>query len=284
MDHDLRLVRKEISLSDLKSLIEEFMSLSADSSIELIKDKVNILLNGYACMTRRMESHYAFRARINNGSSYFDRVSDLWYPPGSVVKKWGRLNRPGQSIFYISASHEIATLEVRPKVGDMITMLRVKLKESSHLPHVMELGMAETVSQYGLSANVQLLENSKLRGVFAGLEDIEKNLKIRSMLASFMMQIVPPGQEYDYKKSVAIVEHLMLANHIDGVLFPSIAGDGSRKGGGMNMAIKPASADKLFVADHAWTAIVEDTYDTHGYVMKCIKNAKEIHGRIIDWG
>lgn len=98
-----------------------------------------------------------------------------------------------------------------------------------------------------------------------------------------MMEIIPSGKEPHYKKSVAIAETLMDSPYIDGVLYPSIAGDGSRNGGGMNMAIKPDSADSLFIPDHAWVSVVEDRYETHGYVMRCIKNVLKIENGRLFW-
>jgi hypothetical protein len=75
----------------------------------------------------------------------------------------------------------------------------------------------------------------------------------------------------------------MSSNEIHGIQFPSIAGDGSRSGGGMNLAIKPKYADELFEADCAWMSKVEDVHGSHGYKMKCIKNAQVINNNSIAW-
>ncbi len=275
---------KKTRYSDnLEKLIYEFEIASLDLDIDDLKAKLNTILNGYTCITKKIESHYAYRARINNGSEFFDKVDDLWYPPKEKIYKLGRLNRTHQSIFYISASHETAILEVRPKIGDLVTLLRVKLKDPMIFPHVMELGVAETQSQHGLNISFPLLEQTNIKNIFRNKEEIRKNLLIRSCIAKLMMQIAPHGQEEHYKKSISIAETLMNSSQIDGVLYPSIAGDGSRKGGGTNMALKPHCADKLFIPDHAWMAVVEDTYETYGYVMRCLKNVSKIENGHFVW-
>ncbi|HEX5276373.1 MAG TPA: RES domain-containing protein [Fluviicoccus sp.] len=278
------MTKKEKHAEDLEKLIYEFEGASLDLDIETLKQKLSLLLNGYTCITKRMESHYAFRARINIGSDFFEKTDELWYPPKENIQKPGRLNRINKSIFYISASHDTATLEVRPKVGDLVTILRVKLKDSARLPHVMELGIAETQSQHGLEITMPLLEQTNMKGIFLNKEEIRKNLLIRSCISRLMMKVIPGGQEDQYKKSVAIAEILMESPDIDGVLYPSIAGDGSRGGGGMNMAIKPESADELFVPDHAWVSVVENTYEEHGYIMRCVKNVLKIESGSFVWG
>jgi hypothetical protein len=147
----------------------------------------------------------------------------------------------------------------------------------------MELGVAETQSQHGLGISTPLLEWANTKGIFQNQEEARKNTLVRSCIARLMMKVIPNGKEQNYKKSVAIAETLMASPYIDGVLYPSIAGDGSRKGGGMNMAIKPDSADNLFIPDHAWISVVEDRYETHGYVMRCIKNVSKIENGRLFW-
>jgi hypothetical protein len=273
-----------IKYSDnLKKLIRDFEYGSLDLDIDVIKHKLNVMLSGYTCITRRMESHYAFRARINEGAELFSKAEELWYPPKEFIRKMGRLNRAHEPIFYISASHETATLEVRPNVGDHVTILRVKLNDAQKLPHVMELGVTESQPQHGLEVSTPLPEWANTKGIFHSQEEARKNMLIRSCIARLMMKVVPDGKEQRYKKSIAIAETLMASPYIDGVLYPSIAGDGSRKGGGMNMAIKPDSADNLFLPDHAWVSVVEARYETHGYIMRCIKNISKIENGHLLW-
>lgn len=156
----------KIKYSDnLTKLIRDFESASLDLDIEVIKQKLNVMLSGYTCITRQMKSHYAFRARINTRTELFSRTEQLWYPPKELIHKMGRLNNAHEPIFYISASHETATLEVRPNIGDYVTILRVKLNDAQRLPHVMELGVTETQSQHGLGISTPFLEWVNTKGI-----------------------------------------------------------------------------------------------------------------------
>lgn len=272
-----------MTILELEERIQEFEELDINCSIEEIKLVLNKVMLGYKCLTRVMDSSYAFRARINPNGENFREVSELWYPPKEKVKTQGRLNKAGESIFYISASSDIATLEIRPEIGDVITILGVKLKDFSKKPHVMELGLAETASQYGINNDIHLIENTNLKETFKDDEQIKKNLIIRGFLMRNFTKIVSIGQEKEFSKSIAIAEILMESEKIHGILYPSIAGDGSRKGGGMNMAIKTKYTDELFMSDHVWTAVVEEKYEKYGYVMRHLQKAKCIKEGSIIW-
>lgn len=237
-------------------------------------------MNGYSCLTRIIETEYAYRARINSSEKFFKNVNQLWYPPSSKIKKYGRLNRPGQSLFYIAASENTAILEMRPQKGDILTILRCKLINSNNKPHVMELGGAEKFSQHKIKSTVNLLENTHGgKSFFESNENIEKNLAIRSFLAREFTRIVDRGEEHKFKITVAIADILMSSNKIDGVEYPSIAGDVEKWKGGMNMALKPSIADRLYQADHCWISKVEETPKERidgNFAMRCIGTAKSI--------
>lgn len=271
------------SLANIKAKIAEFKRLDANISIDERNKLLNILMVGYISTTKAMGSFYAFRVRKNKPGENYLRVSRLWYPSENDVNAQGRVNRVGRSFLYISASADLAVLEKRPEVGDILTVLRVKLKDFSQRPHVMELGVAETSSQYGINNGFNLIEETNHRVLFSDNEELQKNILIRDFLAKEFMKIVTKENEHEFSTTIAIAEHLIKSNKMHGLVYPSIAGDGSRKGGGMNMAIKPKSADKLFMADHAWTLLVEGLHGTYGYKMRCLEHAKSISNGDIKW-
>jgi hypothetical protein len=237
------------------------------------------ILGGYTCITRVITSEVAFRARRNDSKPRFDHVAELWYPAPGYVRKLGRVNRVGQSMFYVSASHETATLEMRPAVGDVITILRIKRKPRSEPLHVMELGIAEKQSAHGLPQTVHIPENTQFRQVLAQRPGgVERNLAVRSFLASEFTRIVAPGREHEFKMTIAIGEFLLSSDRIDGLEYPSIAGavDGWR--GAANLVLKPDRADKSFVAEGCWMIAVERELPPPrlGYVVRCIRRAQTI--------
>lgn len=261
------------SFRDISRQIRDLEALDlATLSHDQIRARIQRLLAGYSCMTRRLDAEFAWRVRridVMPGD-----VRDLWYPPSTSVRTLGRLNRPGQSLMYLAASHHTAVLEMRPTVGDTFCVLQVRLKDRSILPHVMELGVAEKTSQHHLPRTARLLEESQQGREFLGPHG-RKNLLIRSYLAREFTRPVPRGEEHLFKLSVAIADLLLDSPQIDGVEYPCMAGDSARWGGGTNMALKPASADRLFVPDICWFSRVE-SIDSAGYHMRCERRAREI--------
>ena len=73
---------------------------------------------------------------------------------------------------------------------------------------------------------------------------------------------------------------------IDGVLYPSLAVKSGVSGPSMNLALKPASADKFFEPFECWMIEIvgETDSDPKGLVAHCIKIAKGFsEGRDILW-
>lgn len=229
----------------------------ARASFTDIRSLVQELFLGYSCLTRLIECHQSWRARKNIGSKLFTNVSELWYPKPSDVKRYGRVNQPGDPIFYVSASHQTSLLESRPVKGELVTILEIHLKNPTALPHVMELGVAEKSSEHKLPTTVNLLENTQLGREFLG-KQISKNLAIRSFLARELVKIIGNEEAHQFKVTAAIASILLSSERIDGLEYPSIAGDGSGQGGGVNLAIKPYSADRLFKPYSCFTLEVLD--------------------------
>ena len=232
---------------------------------------------GYSCLTRTISSTNAWRARKHINQAYFDNVRDIWYPRPEVIRTYGRLNRPGCPIMYAAASHHTAILELRPEVGDVFTVLQLRLTDQSKHPHVMELGVAERASQFGTSSSVRLLENTAVgRHFVRGHKN--KNVLIRSFLAREFTRVVNRGQEHQFKLSIAISEILLDNPKIDGIEYPSMAGDIAAFKGGENIALKPASADRLYTADTCWVSVVEGTVSSppEGFLMRCVRRARSI--------
>ena len=271
----------KIGIDSIQIQIDELEKLDRQKvSIKSLKKRISKLMEGYSCYTRIVDAEYAFRARINSSKKFFTNVGQLWYPPSDKINKYGRLNRPKQSLFYIAASQDTAILEMRPQKGDILTILRCKLINSNKKPHVMELGGAEKFSQHKIQSTINLFENTNTgRRYLGSKENIEKNRKIRSFLAREFTRIIDRGKEHEFKITVAIADILMSSNNIDGVEYPSIAGDVENWRGGMNMALKPSSADSLYKAYHCWVSQVEETPEERidgKFLMRCIGTAKSI--------
>lgn len=248
-----------------------------NTSFSEIQRHVDALFHGYSCLTRIVDCKQAWRARKNLGNSLFHHVHELWHPKPEHVKNFGRMNQPAKPMFYISASHQTAVLEMRANPGELVTILEIGLKAEKNLPHVMEIGVAEKSSQHNLPTTVKLLENTKSgRSFLRG--DIEKNLLIRNFLAKEVTRIVDPAETHQFRVSAAISDRLTSSDRIDGVEYPSIAGDGTASKGGVNLAIKPSAASRLFKPAGCFVVRVIDCVllPTPGLLVECTNVATSI--------
>lgn len=75
----------------------------------LINDSFNIIPFTSALLPAGSK---LFRARINNNGNHFIYTNDLYAPPSSCIKEYGRANKPGERIFYCSSNLKLAAFEV----------------------------------------------------------------------------------------------------------------------------------------------------------------------------
>lgn len=68
------------------------------------------------------------RAKLAHESAAYDKVSELWYPPKEHTKH-NRANLPGETIFYCANGNATSILELRPKAGDVISMMTCALSK-----------------------------------------------------------------------------------------------------------------------------------------------------------
>jgi hypothetical protein len=275
-----------LTIDVLKSQIGALEAIdSRIADIDEIGKRFKAIADGYACLTRIIDTPYAYRARRNKLRAPFEHISEVWYPQPGDVKTLGRVNRVGQPMFYISASHATATLELRPAIGDVMTLLSLQRINLGRQLHVMEIGVAEKESLHALPRSVHLLEETPFGQHFLqSTHGMEHNLAIRSYLAREFTRIVARGNEHEFKKTIAIGEFLLASEQIDGVQYPSIAGDTSQWKGGANLVLKPKAADALFEPFECWMIEVEGIQPPpeSGFMLRCIGKAKEISkdGRI----
>src|SRR5436309_1657221 len=93
---------------------------------------------------KSMEPVPIFRAR----AGFWESVVDLWCPLPERVAKLGRANDIGKAVFYCSDSLETAVFEMRPRIGDLITVVRHEVVDPCLCPTVLGLGVEEKIDQY----------------------------------------------------------------------------------------------------------------------------------------
>jgi len=204
---------------------------------------INDCMMGYTCPRSSLAIlglRSLYRA-VRPRSTPVERVEHLRYPPPEIVRRYGRANQPGKSVFYGATEHGTALLEMRPQVGERFVVSQWELSGTKS-PEVRELGLLETLARLrpGLAAMLKsMLVPSQAQGL--SVDDLDKHQLIRRFLSQQFTREVSPDSEHEYRLSAAIATTLLQGN-TDGVVYASIASVQS----GVNVALLPASLDRLY--------------------------------------
>ncbi len=188
------------------------------------------------------------RCRIFPKKVLPENISDLSYPPDTLVSKNGRANRAGCSVFYAASNLFTAIEEVQPKIGDT---LYVSYWWIRHPMHSVVIGFTEEALK---KINPEI-DHKK----FLIHEDYHKH-SAEDPRTSVIYDIFTSSGDGSYGGSVAIAEHFFtpcivnssvgmrntyvdeqgrLSKVIDALIYPTIR----NKGNGLNFAIQPKFID-----------------------------------------
>jgi RES domain-containing protein len=128
-----------------------------------------------------------------------DLISHFSYPPPNKVTELGRLNRPGQSVFYASCAPPGVFYELKAREGSLIAFSEWEVMKPLWMHN---LGYhADALARLGAlpnSARLSLIEPIP--------NETQHNRRLRKKVALAFTEDVPPGFEYRYKQSVALTE------------------------------------------------------------------------------
>lgn len=261
---DPRVVKQKIKalrLLDLQTVTESDLSMMLEE-----------LCNGYRVMTRHLSVPYFFRARLLTKIERYQHIKDLWHPPARALKKFGRANPPGEPMLYLSDTELTALLELRPQVGDRVTILKCVPRFAGAQVHVQEIAIPELTSPHypHNPAIASRLEDAPAQ--FGSSRRRDTNLLIRQFLVEQFTRIVDVEQDHEYKLSSMISQFLLDATFIDGLLYPSIATEDR----GMNLALKPEAGRRLIKPDSCCTVEIIEKTRTFGYKFQPVEESQII--------
>jgi hypothetical protein len=159
---------QKVSHADLIARINRARNMDVNIlSHSAIHNRIHKIMDGYHTVIIKVATNGIYRARKNIDGQPFLFASDLWYPPASAVRLRGRFNEPGTPVFYASNRPNGAIIEVRPQVGDVITLLVVRTRkplvelESAHIglerSSAPELGKAQRALMLRNNPNFQAM-------------------------------------------------------------------------------------------------------------------------------
>jgi hypothetical protein len=279
---------RHISLIDLRRRVRSLRDADLRAlSNEAVAQRIARIIDQYPFQLRPLDLTGVYRARLNEGTTPFDRASQLWYPPAGAIMRAGRLNRAGQQCFYAASMPNTAMLELYLTAGQLVTVLIAGTRS----------GLAETLQAafIGLerctAADVDhLTEHDMFRHSpnfrqRLGEGSYRKWLTVDDYLSEILGQPVPRGEEHRYKPSIALAELLFNAPNLDAINYPSVASDNK----GINIALSPTRADQLFRPLEAWmieigeNALHRETGE-HLQELRFIRRSREIGADgVIDW-
>jgi hypothetical protein len=168
-------------------------------TIESLKNYVRRRIGGYTVAIKDMRTLNLYRGRIcTERPETTDAVS---YPPADKVKKLGRANRVGQSMFYCCVGAFPVFFEIHAKEGDLIALSEWAVAESLWIHN---LGYhPDALDRIG--APVPALRAPLISPI---PNESNRNNRLRRQMSVAFTKDVPDGQEYLYKETIAINELL----------------------------------------------------------------------------
>ncbi len=184
-----------------------------------------------------------FRTRRNTKDGYFNSISEITYPKPEYIKKFGRLNKPEQSVFYCSENRPTSYMELvegwAEEIGFgetlTITITEWILKRDLVLVMVVNPNPHERQNKY------DQYHGSGFDNVMSRLNDVQKEVAYR-FFEFLSSEFYNPGKKNKatYIKTSAFSNLVMIDCKCDGLIYPSVPFMGE----GFNIVIKPEIIDK----------------------------------------
>ena len=185
-----------------------------------------------------------------------DEISFLKYPPKKSVKRYGRANSPNESILYATFDPITALSEMRPDIGDLITISTWKLKSDYSLT---VSPIFKNSTKDGIIHNeVSLIaKRNYIQQLKQYDNEIQKQLEIIiQFVADCFSKEVEDTNHFDYFLSAYYANRILweLQNgEVDAILYPSVRQSLEMT----NIAMKPNIFDKNYELELVEESIVK---------------------------
>jgi len=179
---------------DFEKLIEE----SKEKDLITLKEEISqiMLNNRYTTDTfttftfngfYRARKHNNFKGNFVDGTLFeFINEKEFWNPPIENAKM-GRCNNESESMFYCSSDFITAVLEIKPEVGDFITVANFRNLFTENIPRFRINAIGKTY----------LSKISNLQNLFEDYELNEDQIEIEDFLDKLFHQNVDDTEMYN---------------------------------------------------------------------------------------
>jgi hypothetical protein len=226
---------KQPDIEEVQHTIQELRALNlASTDIELVKERLGAIIPGYILNSPIIPKDTI----LYRGVEWRDKPQktvDLSYPPSTYVKSLHRAGRLGKSLFYCSMSREAPFFELGVLPGAKIAV--------SHWQTTAPIVVNNVGYHHEVFGSLSSTRDCPSWGKGTEYEKLEETTAfIKQFFATEFAKIVPPGQEYLYKISIAIAELHFSNDMFGGLLYPSMA----MRANADNLAFKPECVDNHF--------------------------------------
>jgi hypothetical protein len=254
-------------------------------TIDALKNYIRRRIGGYTVAIKDMRTRTLYRGRICSERPL--TTDDVSYPASGRVKKLGRANRVGQSMFYCCVGAFPVFLEIHAKAGDLIALSEWSVTEPLWIHN---LGYhPEALDRIGSPI---FAHRSPLISPIPN--ETNHNNRLRRRMSLAFTKNVPEGQEYLYKETIAINELLFdraspLPSHgpnspkserVAGTAYPTL----QMRGLADNVAMRPEFVDSCLEIKSLRYILLETAQeDTLSYTFLTIAYSNAFSGKKIVW-
>jgi hypothetical protein len=244
---------KQPDIDEVQHTIRELRALNlASTEIEQVKEHLKPIIPGYVLNSPIIPKDTILYRGVAWGDKP-QKIVDLSYPPPEHVKSLHRAGRAGKSLFYCSMSREAPFFEL-----GLYPRAKVAI---SHWKTTAPIVVNNVGYHQKVFSSLSSTRNCPSWGKGTEYEKLEKTTAfIKHFFATEFAKIVPPGQEYLYKLSIAIAELHFSNDMFGGLLYPSMA----MRANADNLALKPECVDNhLSIRKVEYTRV--DETDASGF-------------------
>ncbi len=216
-----------------------------------LRARIGRIIDDYPMQLRPLLLSGIYRARKNPPGGEFTNARELWYPPVAAVTRPSRLNGVGQVRLYAASMANTTVLELRPKAGDVFTILiaRTKGDVAETINNVAFIGIERSLApERAALTEHDLFRTSPSFRSGLGEARYRKWLLIDDFISGILGERIDDSEEHKYKLTGAFGDLVFGFPQISAVTYPSVA-TGNH---GINICLLPEKADALFRPSEAW--------------------------------
>ncbi len=260
----------------------------AEREVEFIKSYLSniTLISGLTYKTRIQKlQRVSINKRLFGGENKrIEEISFLKYPPKKFVQKYGRANSPNESVLYATFDPLTALSEMRPDIGDLITVSTWKLK-SNHpitVSPIFKNSTKDGIVHNEVSTKAKIHYNQQRHQYD---EEIQKQLDIIiQFVADCFSKEVDDANHFDYFLSSYYANRIfweLQDGEIDAILYPSVRQSLEMT----NVAMKPDIFDQHYELELVEESVVKQNKNkaSTGWHMLGTGYSKTFESEKIKW-